>query len=127
MNRVRIVLGFIAGALLVLSSAAHSFLGWKEMGAQLASTNAPADLVQGLRMGWLWGGVAMLTLGVVVLLLFACRLRGNDVPMFPAAIISIAYLLFGVWAFLSSSFDPFFLVFIIPGALLAVASIGGRT
>ena len=126
MNRVRAALGLVAGVLLVLSSGAHSFLGWKQLGSQLASTNAPEDLVMGLKLGWMFGGVVMLTLGAMVLVIFLARLRGRSAPIFPAILISIAYLVFGVWALVVSNFDLFFLVFIIPGALLAIASTPGQ-
>jgi hypothetical protein len=50
-------------------------------------------------------------------------LRGAAAPRVPAAIVSVAYLVFGAGA-LAVSGDPFFLVFIVPGLLLAFASFG---
>jgi len=126
MNRVRPVLGLVAAVLLVLSSGAHSFLGWKQLGSQLAATNAPTELVLGLKIGWMFGGVVMLTLGFIVFAIFLARFRGRNVPVFPAILISIAYLVFGVWALVVSNFDLFFLVFIIPGVLLVIASTPGQ-
>lgn len=124
MTRTRSVLGVIAGALLILSSGAHSLLGWEALRAQLAATNAPADLVQGLKMGWLFGGVAMLAFGIMVLAIFVKRLRGDAVSALPGAVIAVAYLAFGAWALVASNFDPFFFVFIVPGVLLALAASG---
>jgi hypothetical protein len=126
MNRWRSILGLIAAFLLILSSAAHSILGWKELSTQLAATNAPGDLVLGLRLGWQFGGVVMLALGLMLGLLFLKRFRGSDTPTFPALIVGLAYLAFGGWALVVSRFDLFFLVFIIPGVLFVVASVGGR-
>lgn len=124
MARVRAVLGLVAGAILILSSAAHSFLGWKGLRGQLAAVPVPPDLVRGLRIGWQFGGVAMLTFGLIVVALFARRFRGESVSMLPAVVIALAYLAFGAWALLVSDFNPFFFLFIVPGVLLALAASG---
>lgn len=122
MRQFQNLLGLLAGAILVLSSAAHSLLGWKQMQKSLAAVQAPADLVQGLEMGWLFGGVAILTFGVVALAVFANAFRGRTVSLLPTGIIALAYLAFGTWALLRTG-DPFFYIFIVPGALLGLASI----
>ena len=125
MRQFQNMLGLLAGAILALSSAAHSILGWKQMQSSLAGTNAPPDLVQGLRIGWLFGGVAILTFGCVALAVFASRLRGRMVSLLPTGIMALAYLAFGIWALVTSG-DPFFYIFIVPGAMLAIASIPMR-
>ena len=122
MNRLRVPIGLIAGVLLVLSSAAHSLLGWKSRGAALTSAGAPADLITGLSIGWHFAGVAMLVFGCIVIGTFVDVMRGRTVSHRPVALIGAAYLLFGVWALGVSSLNPFFLVFIIPGILLAIVS-----
>lgn len=122
MRQFQNMLGLLAGAILVLSSAAHSLLGWKQMQKSLAAVNAPADLVQGLRIGWLFGGVAILTFGCIALAVFAARLRGGAASLLPTGIIALAYLAFGIWALVTSG-NPFFYIFIVPGAMLAVASL----
>jgi uncharacterized membrane protein YhaH (DUF805 family) len=122
MTRVRTVLGLIAGAMLVLGSAAHSFLGWPALQGRLAAAQAPSDLVLGLKIGWLFGGVSILAFGVIVLAIFSKRFRGKSASTLPALVIAAAYLGFGFWALVASRFDPFFLVFIVPGFLLAAAS-----
>ena len=125
MRQFQNVLGLLAGAILALSSAAHSILGWKQMQSSLAATNAPPDLVQGLRIGWLFGGVAILTFGCVALAVFSNRLRGRAVSLVPTGLIALAYLWFGAWALVTSG-NPFFYIFIVPGAMLAIASIPVR-
>ena len=124
MSKSRTVLGLAAGVMLVLSSAAHSLLGWPVQAAELAKTTTPADLATGLEIGWKWGGVAILTFGVIVLATFTKRWRGERVWMLPAALAGVAYLAFGAWALYRSNFDPFFFVFIVPGVLLAIAVSG---
>lgn len=125
MRQVQNVLGLLAGAILVLSSAAHSVLGWKQMQGSLAAVNAPADLVQGLEIGWLFGGVAILTFGCIALSVFANRLRGRAVSLLPTGLVALAYLWFGAWALVTSG-NPFFYIFIVPGVMLALASIPTR-
>ena len=122
MNGLRAPIGLIAGVLLVLSSAAHSLLGWKQLGAALAAAGAPADLVTGLSIGWHFAGVAMLVFGCIVIATFLDVRRRRPVSLRPVALIAAAYLLFGVWALGVSDLNPFFLVFVIPGIMLALVS-----
>jgi hypothetical protein len=120
-RRAREILGIIAALMLILSSAAHSLLGWPALRSELAAAEVPGDLMLGLKIGWQFGGVAMLTLGVILLVLFARRLRGGTASVVPARVVALAYLAFGAWALAASRGDPFFLVFIVPGLLLAIA------
>lgn len=121
MTRVRIVLGLIAGAILVLSSAAHSILGWKSLQARLVAAQAPPDLIQGLAIGWHFAGAAMLAFGLIVISLFARRLRGQAVSPLPALIIAILYVVSGVLSLVITA-NPFFFIFIVPGLMLALAA-----
>lgn len=122
MNRLRISIGLLAGVLLVLSSAAHLLLGWKQLKIALEATHAPADLVTGLAIGWHFAGVAMLAFGVIVLFTFAEAFKRRPVSFRPVGFIALVYLAFGIWALTVSDLNPFFLVFIVPGMMLAAAS-----
>ena len=121
MTRARTVLGLIAGAILVLSSAAHSFLGWKGLKARLVSAQAPPDLILGLATGWHFAGAAMLAFGIIVIAIFVKRLRGEAVSTLPAVIVAILYIVSGVWAMVATG-NPFFFIFIVPGLMLAAAA-----
>jgi len=122
MTRARAIAGLIAGANFVISAAAHSFLGWKGLGSELAALRPPADLALGLQLGWHFGGVAMLAFGIIVVLLCVKGMRGESVSVLPLMVIAIAYLVFGVWALVASNFNLFFLIFIVPGLLLMFAA-----
>ena len=126
MAGIRNILGLVAGVILVISSAAHSLLGWKALREELAVAQVPPDLVVGLKIGWQLGAVAILAMGVIVLSLFAKRHSGKSVSIFPVTVIAIAYLGFGAWAFLASGFNPFFFIFIAPGTLMAFAASGSN-
>ena len=117
------MLGIVGGAFLILSAGAHAIVGWKAMSDQLARTNAPVDLVTGLRLGWIWGAVPMVVFGVLAIQTFQKRFRGQPVSVFTAALIAAAYLAYGAWAAIVTGGDPFFLLFVIPGTLLAIAAL----
>jgi hypothetical protein len=116
-------LGLVAGALLILSAGAHTILGWKAMSDQLAQTNAPPDLVMGLRMGWTFGGPVMLVFGILCITTFWKRFRGVPSPTLAPVLIAISYIAFAAWAAFETGGDPFFMLFLVPGVLLAIASI----
>lgn len=63
MGRARSILGVVTGFLLILSAAAHSLLGWKQLKSELEPLHAPADLVRAIGAGWNFGGAAMLAFG----------------------------------------------------------------
>ena len=121
--KTKSVLGLVAGAILLLSAFAHAILGWKAMSEQLAQTNAPPELVQGLHIGWVFGGPVMLVFGILSISTFFKRFRGEAASTFAPALISIAYLAFGTWAAVTTGGDPFFMIFIVPAVLLAIASL----
>jgi hypothetical protein len=127
MHRARLILGFIAAAMFIASSATHSFLGWAGLRSALVAASAPPDLIAGLALGWHFAGAAMLAFGVMVVLLFTDRWRGCAVSLRPALVIAVLYILYGVWALILNDVDPFFLVFVIPGTMLLLAAWPTRT
>jgi hypothetical protein len=124
MTKPRWILGLVGGGLIAVSSAAHSLLGWKALGAELAAVEAPADLVRALAIGWHFAGLAMLLFGLIAGGLLAARLRGRPAPLWPVAAIGTLYVGFGAGAMAFSGGRPFFLVFVIPGLLLLLATPG---
>jgi hypothetical protein len=119
--RWRSIIGVITAALLILSGGMHSIMGWRALEYRLSTGGAPQDLIAGIHLGWQFGGVSMMVFGIIAAVVFAQRLRGNAVSTMPVAIIGVLYILFGGWAIVSSA-NPFFLIFLIPGALLLLAS-----
>jgi len=127
--KIRSWLGLVGGVLILLSSAAHSILGWSGIHGQLLAAGVGTDLVDGLRIGWQFGGIAMVAFGVIAILTCVARLRGRAAPAIPLVVIGIAYSLFGGWASWASHGDPFLsLVFLLPGVLLVASGLpAGRT
>lgn len=125
MKRWKEILGLLGAVILLLSSGAHSILGWRDLGGRLTRAGAPADLINGMRIGWLFGGACMLAFAVIAAGICISRLRGGSASTFPIAVISVLYLAFGAWA-LAISGNPFFMIFIVPGVLLLLASLPRR-
>jgi hypothetical protein len=124
---IRSLLGLSAGMLILLSTFAHSILGWKGIREQLLAAQVPHDLVSGLRIGWQFGGAAMLAFAVIVLTVCVRRLRGEAPSTLPLMVIGLAYVLFGGWAIWASHGQVFFsFVFVLPGALLVASSLPAR-
>ena len=127
MTRLRIVLGIVAGVIMLASSAAHSLLGWPALRGALAAVSTPEDLVSGLRIGWQFGGVAMLVFACLVLATFVGLARKRPAPLGPPLLIGAAYVAFGAWAFVVSGLEPFFFsIFVVPGLMLVAAAWGPR-
>ena len=126
MRRLAPWLLFLVGILLLLSAAAHGFAGWSAMREGLAETDASEDLTQAIGIGWLYGGAAMLAFGVLVLQAWWWARAGKAGAAAIAGWISLLYLGFGGWAYVTSSFNPHFFAFLVPGVLLAVAWLGAK-
>src|SRR6185436_6413878 len=110
--KMKSLLGLVAGALLILSAGAHSILGWKAMSERLAQTNAPPDLVQGLQIGWMFGGPVMVVFGIICIATFLKRFRGAAASTFAPALIAVTYIGFATWAAVVTGGDPFFMLFL---------------
>ena len=110
----------VAGALMLLSAAAHGLLGWPAMLSELRAVGAADDLIGGLSAGWYWGSVAMVAFGLIALLA-GMRLRRGDLSgVAPIRVVAACYVLFGLAAFFSRGFNPHFLLFVATGLLAGV-------
>lgn len=122
MSRLPRALAITAAVILLLSSGAHSIVGWASVRAKLAEANVPSELVVGLAMGWHFAGVAMLVLGILVLWLLAESRRSTTNVALPLQVIGGAYELFAIGCFAFIGWDPFLLTFFVPGTLLSIAA-----
>lgn len=122
MNKTRIFLGYLGGAILVLSSVAHTLMGWPGIRAELARSAASPDLMQGMQMAWYFGGMAMLVFGAIVIALFRAAQHGRPLPPLVVPAIGAGYLAFGLFELVATGYQPFTAIFIVPGLLLLAAS-----
>jgi len=118
--KARAGIGIAAGALLALSSLAHAFLGWPALRPALQAAQVDERLIGALAVGWYFGSVAMLVFGVIVLQAALRAARGHQVETAPVRAIAVAYVLFGLTAFVCRGLNPHFLFFVACGALVAV-------
>jgi len=125
MNRIRAGLGYTAAAILIASTVAHSFFGWPSLAGQLATAQAPPDLIDGLRIGWQFGGASMLTFGLIIIWAIANRDRIGSRVIWPVMLIGICYVGFGLWAIITTG-NLFFAIFVVPGLLMLIAAAPGR-
>lgn len=107
MNKTRLALGYLGGSLMVLSSAAHTLLGWPGIRAELRKSAAPAELIDGIQMAWQFGGMAMLVFGVIVIALFRAQQQGRTLPSLVVPAIGAGYLAFGLAQFVVTGYQPF--------------------
>ena len=124
MSKARNILGVITGIVLILSSAAHSFLGWKSMSEQLRGSGAAPDLITGLAIGWNFAGVSIFMFGCLIIGVFAMRLRGQDAPLWVPRLIGLGYTIAGIAAYQVSKQTFFLSVFVVPGVLISMAAWG---
>jgi hypothetical protein len=121
---MRPILALIAGAFMLLSALVHGLLGWPAMRGELAKAGAAADLVGSLGAGWLYGSAAMAAFGAIVVVAALRLRRGDRSGVFALRTISACYLVFGLAAFVWQGFEPFFLNFVVIGALAAAPAFG---
>lgn len=111
----------VIGALLLLSSFAHAFLGWPPIRGELEQNGVARELVGAIAVGWYFGSVAMAVFGMLVFLCWREMSHQESMGRAAAGLLSVTYLLFGVLAFLLRSFNPHFLIaFALPGLILGV-------
>jgi hypothetical protein len=127
MSKWRRGVGIVVGSFMLLSAAAHSLMGGKLLRADLQAAGVPDDLLRGVLVGWHFGGAAMLAFGTIVLLTFGRRARSGELSPVPARVVALLYLAFGAGALAVSELDPFFLIFLVPGLLLALAAFPRRS
>jgi hypothetical protein len=100
-------------------------LGWPSIAEELIAAKIDPDLVAGISVGWYFGSLSMVALGLAVLLV-AHAVR-TDLWAFRAAlVVGLAYLAFGVAAILYRSPRPQFGAFLVTGILIAGGSVQAR-
>jgi len=121
---MRPILALIAGVFMLLSSLAHGLLGWPAMRGELAKVGAATDLAGALGAGWLFGSASMVAFGAIVIVAALRLRRGDRSGVFALRAIAASYLAFGAAAFVARGFEPFFLNFVVIGALAAAPAFG---
>ena len=87
----------VGGLLVTVASLPHALLGWPALRDSLQG-KVDSDAMLTAAIGWLFGGFAMATLGIVALVCASQMCRGNAAAMWPAIVVGAGYLAFGFWA-----------------------------
>jgi hypothetical protein len=116
---------FGLGLLVAASAVPHALLGWPAIAQALVGAGVSADAIGGVGAGWLFGSVAMLTLGAVVVLAARDARAGGDFGWRAALAVGAAYLAFGVAALVVRG-RSHFLAFVALGVGLAWAALRAR-
>ncbi len=115
----------VLGALVAASAVPHALLGWPAIAQALVAAGVPPDAIGGVGAGWLFGSVAMLALGAVVVLAARDVRAGGEFGWRAALAVGAAYLAFGVAALVVRG-RSHFLAFVALGAGIAWAALRAR-
>jgi hypothetical protein len=114
----------VGGLLIAASSFAHAFAGWPPLREALVATGVGADLLGALAAGWIFGSVAMLVLGLLAALDGARLRAGTATSLAAARLVGLAYLAFGLAAYVARDLNPHFLGFVALGLLVGLPALG---
>lgn len=107
----------LGGTLSVILAILHAFAGWPSISGELVSAGVDPGLVAGIAVGWYFGSVAMVALGMVVLAV-AGSVATNLWAFRVTLVVGLSYAVFGLGALLYRSPKPQFLAFAVMGALI---------
>jgi len=108
----------------VAGGFAHASIAWPELSRILwQEIDADSETITTIFIGWNFGSMAMLAIGVIVILSFVQLRRGFAGARWHAFTVGVFYILFGLAAFWLRNLDPHFLFFISSGLLLCFSSI----
>lgn len=114
----------VSGILMIFGGVAHAVAGWPTMAAALSEQGIDPDLTAALAVGWSFGSVAMLAMGVTVLLSLRAMRRGVSEAFGMALTAGLAYVVFGLGAFAYRFPNPHFLFFVVVGVVLCLSLVG---
>ncbi|GDX82861.1 hypothetical protein LBMAG42_46720 [Deltaproteobacteria bacterium] len=124
---LRLIVAGLCAALLALSAFGHSVIGWSVLAPEVKAAGADDEMLTTLAISWRLGGAAMLIFSALVVDTLRRHRRDARVSLAPLVIIGAGYCLYGAWAFVTSGMEPFFFVlFVVPGAVLAASGIERR-
>ncbi len=122
MNRIAQASLLLSGIFIALSAIPHFFLAWPAMNQKLLDLGAGNDLRHALFIGWSFGSVAMLVMGLLLGATWHGLKRGHASLNIIPLVMGSAYLLFGLAAFVYRDYNSHFFFFIIPGAMALLGS-----
>lgn len=119
------VLYWIVGLTIGLGAFGHGFMGVKPVRAALAAVTIPTDIREVIWIVWYFvSGCMLLFGGLVIGAWFAAR-RGRPRALVVPIVIALFYMVTGLASYAYQP-NPFWLGFLVQGALLLLATLGLR-
>lgn len=110
----------LAAALYLLSAVAHGGGGWPAQRAMLGRHGVAGQDLEAMAAGWLFGSACMLGLGMMAAWGVRQARASTAVDTVAHGVMGGTYALFGILAATAGArFNPFFLLFVVNGALHA--------
>lgn len=126
LRRLRLALGLASAAVMIAWGILHATVGWAALESRMSRTNVEPEVLEGLRVPWHLATLAMVGFGAVALLHYIAIARRHAHDPSAVRLAGSAYSLFGLWAIIAVHADPFFLSYVVPGALVALCADGER-
>jgi len=123
-RRLSLSFGLIGAAAMLLSAPAHSVLGWRDQQEKVLRLGSSPELILSLKVGWQLGGMALAIFSIVAAYSLLKSYKNGRSFLLPALVIGFGYASYGFWGLRISDFDLSFLIFIIPGLLVALGGLG---
>jgi hypothetical protein len=117
----RIVIGL--GVVIGLLSIPHAFLGLPDLWRQLTAAGVSPDLRGAIAVGWCFGSLSMVTLGLLVIW---CGVHGGALARRCAITVGLAYMAFGAGSMLYRGLGPHFIGFLVIGFALTALALRGQ-
>lgn len=127
MRLLRPTLGILAAVVMIGSGIIHATVGWPALSSALARFQVDAETMRGLRLPWYLASLCMIGYGLVALRHFVAMARGRARDALPVRMLGVLYALIGAWALAAVAMHPFFLSFLLPGAVLALGAQDARS
>jgi hypothetical protein len=112
------------GLLIGLGAFGHGFGGVRPVRAALAAVTLPVDIREVIWIVWYFVSGCMLLCGGLILWAWFAARRSPDVLLVPL-VIALFWMVTGVASY-AYQHKPFWLLFLVEGALLLVATLGLR-
>ena len=109
---------WLAAITIALGAFGHGFLGIRPVETAIAASNLPPDIVTVLWMVWYFVSGTMVVFGAVLFWAWPGLRAGAPSRVGAALIVGVFYVLTGISCFIYSGRDPFWLLFLVQGAIV---------
>jgi len=117
MRAIASILYWLAAVLITLGAFGHGFVGVIPIREAIAASSLPPSVTRPLWIVWYGTSLSMITYGLLLFWAWPALHAGSSSRSMPALIVGAFYVLVGIGAYVYSGRDPFWLMFILIGAI----------